>query len=392
MILQYVPSLKEWLYEAEADQMVSFGFNHIQLPPVQHLEEDSHSFTFKYRNGNAGPLIGIMAGMDKRMNLIGNGLLFQDLQAEVVKRNGMIVVFPPETLGKDGITGVTFLPDLDKWIPIKTPLPHIVYNRIPFRKSERHPAFTEAIDYLTALDIPVFNPAFLDKYQTFRLFSADTELCELMPDTILLSSVDKLYNFILKHQRIYLKPASSSRGNGIFRLRFENGQLEFTSHVSKLMYPNLEAFWEEHSRTLMARPYIAQKEVFPSKIKGNRFDFRVHAHDGSNGYEVTGIGVRQAQKQDLTTHLPNGGMLLPYDHFRSVRHDRFFAQIVPRIGKVLSSHLGYFGEFSLDAGVTEDGSYVIYEVNSKPMVFDEVHIEKKRVSAIADLFFRKSGF
>lgn len=392
MILHYDPRLKVWLYGAGADPRVSFGFNHIQLQAFQPLKEDSHSFTFKQKEGNAGPLIGIMAGMDKRMNLIGNGLLFQDLQAEVVKRNGMIVVFPPDTLGKDGMTGVTYLPDLNKWIPIKTPLPHIVYNRIPFRKSERHPAFTEAVDYFTALDIPVFNPAFLDKYQTFRLFSADSELRELMPETIQLCSLDELTGFILKHQRIYLKPASSSRGKGIFRLRSENGLLHFTSHESKLVYPNLEAFWEEHARTLKNRPYIAQKEVSPVKVKGNRFDFRVHAHDGSNGYEVTGIGVRQAKKQDLTTHLPNGGMLLPYDHFRSERHDRFFAQIVRRIGKVLSSHLGYFGEFSLDAGVMEDGSYVIYEVNSKPMVFDEVHIEKKRVSAMADLFFRKSGF
>ena len=84
--------------------------------------------------------------------------------------------------------------------------------------------------------------------------------------------------------------------------------------------------------------------------------------------------------------------MLPYIKVKTDRHDQFFDWAVKEIGQLLTEELGYFGEFSLDAGITEKGNYVIYEVNSKPMSFDEPKIEEKRISALVDLFFRKTGF
>ena len=142
MILKYDPQLKKWKHEAKADLDVSFGFNAIRLAPVlgTPMPENSHRFNLIDKNGNIGPLIGIMAGMSKKQKLSGNSGLFQALQAEVTKRNGMMVIFPPESVVKDGVTGVTFLQDLQKWIVVRCPLPHLVYNRVPLRRTETLPA------------------------------------------------------------------------------------------------------------------------------------------------------------------------------------------------------------------------------------------------------------
>lgn len=394
MILNYDPQLKEWKHKARADFDVSFGFNAIQLAPEQgtRMPENSHSFDLLVKNGNAGPLIGIMAGMSRKHKLSGNGGLFQALQAEVSKRNGMIVLFPPETLVKDGVTGITFLPNLQKWIPVKTPLPHVVYNRVPLRRTETLPAFLDAQAYLSALGIPFFNPSFINKQKLFELFATHEKLSDLIPESIQVESIDQLSAFLEQHRGIYAKPASSAKGKGIFRLRLENDHVEYVSHMHKQIFPSLEAFWEEGARKFLHHGYIAQKEVLPKTMDGKRFDFRVLALEGLNGYEVTGIGIRQSHKQELTTHLHNGGILMPYKNYQSDKHDQFFAEMVPHIGSVLTEHLGYFGEFSIDAGIREDGMYVIYEVNSKPMSFDEPIIEKKRISALTELFFRKAGF
>src|SRR5574342_991307 len=126
MILRFNSESKEWTHEARAEENISFGFNKIKVPAASgRLPENSHRFLLNNLNGTAGPLIGIMTAMSKKLALSGNGPLFHALQAEVSRRNGIVVVFPPETLVKDTITGVTFLPDLQKWIPIKTPLPHL---------------------------------------------------------------------------------------------------------------------------------------------------------------------------------------------------------------------------------------------------------------------------
>ena len=395
MILRYDSDLKEWKHEAKADQNISFGFNNVQVeatPSSSAMHENTHRFLLRNKDGNAGPLIGIMAAMSKKMALTGNGPLFKALHDEVVKRKGMIVVFPPETLTKDSISGVTFIPDIQKWIPVKTPLPHLVYNRVPFRKAEQIPAFSDAAKYLTAMGIPFFNPTFINKNKLYSLFVKHPLLQGLMPESIPVRTLNQLALFLDEHHGIYLKPASSSKGIGIFRLRKVSGQVEFFSHSQKQVYPSLNELWNVYSQILLKHEYIAQKEISPKPIAGNRFDFRVLAHDGKNGYQVTGIGIRQSKKQDLTTHLPKGGILLPYENFRNEKHDEFFTEIVKVIGELLTNELGYFGEFSIDAGVAQNGDYVIYEVNSKPMSFDEPEIEEKRIAILLDLFFRKTGF
>lgn len=395
MILRYDGNSKEWQHEARADEKISFGFNSIRVAATHSsspLHENTHRFLLKSKNGNTGPLIGIMTAMSRKMALSGNGRLFQTLQEEALKKKGMIVVFPPETLTKDSISGVTFLPDLKKWIPIKTPLPHLVYNRVPFRTAERFPAFSDAVEYLTAMGIPFFNPSFINKNKLYSLFTRHPLLQNFMPESIPVKTMIQLSSFLDEHRGIYLKPASSSKGIGIFRLRIVNDQVEFDSHSQQHVYRSLKELWKVKGQQLLKHEYIAQKEISPKGIDGNRFDFRVLAHDGHNGYEVTGIGIRQSKRQDLTTHLPNGGVMRPYEKFRNEKHDEFFARTVKIIGELLTNELGYFGEFSIDAGIAENNQYVIYEVNSKPMSFDEPDIEEKRISKLVNLFFRKSGF
>ncbi|MBT2678059.1 YheC/YheD family protein [Bacillus sp. ISL-35] len=394
MKLRYHTESKEWTHEAKAGGSISFGFNKIQIrsTPSSSVPQQTYPFTLKNKQGNCGPLVGIMTSMSKEMALAGNGALFKSLQEVLVKRNGMVVVFPPETVVKDGLTGVTFLPEANKWIPVKTPLPHLVFNRVPFRKAEQQQPFKDAVDYFSALGIPFFNPAFINKNKLYSIFARHDQLRKLMPESICVKTMIQLAAFLEKHQGIYLKPASSSKGIGIFRLRQRNGQIELESHSQRQVYPGMKEFWKAKYRQLLKHDYIAQKEIKPAAIGGKRFDFRVHAHDGLDGYEVTGIGIRQSEKLDLTTHVPNGGIVLPYIHVKNPRHDAFFAWAVKEIGHLLTEELGYFGEFSLDAGLTVEGDYAIFEVNSKPMSFDESQIEEKRIIALVDLFFRKSGF
>jgi hypothetical protein len=42
----------------------------------------------------------------------------------------------------------------------------------------------------------------------------------------------------------------------------------------------------------------------------------------------------------------------------------------------------------MDVGLTPDGNPFIFEVNSKPMVFDEKSIQKKRITQLVELFIK----
>ena len=148
----------------------------------------------------------------------------------------------------------------------------------------------------------------------------------------------------------------------------------------------------EWETILKEKNYLAQEEIKSRTYDGKRFDFRILAHAENDHYKVTGIGIRQSQKQEITTHIPSGGKLLPYQLLQTEDHDLFIQTIVEQIGQALSEQFGFFGEFSIDLGISQTGKYYIYEVNSKPMSFDENEIEERKIVHLCRLFLQLTGY
>ncbi|WP_121609700.1 YheC/YheD family endospore coat-associated protein [Mesobacillus foraminis] len=390
MKLYYDPWQEIWFQDGNNGK-INFGKNRMRVPDIQ----GSGKYCFEMLNleGNAGPLIGIMTSITSKGIVKGNRSLFKKLQSEALSKGGMTIVFPPEGLNGNQISGHTYLNDKSEWIPIVTPLPHVVYNRVPLRKTEESLAYSQASSLFQEWNIPFFNPSFINKYELYKFVSSHPMLAPLMPETILVNDMESLKDFFDRNKNIYLKPVLSSQGDGLYTLRLvKDNILELSSHTVKLEYSSFEDFWTAKSQKILDRHYIAQAEIIPALLDGSRFDFRIHAHDSPEGYKVTGVGIRLSKKQSLTTHVPNGGIVIPYERVRTKEHDKFFAWLVKEVGFLISRELGYFGEFSIDAGITERGNYVLYEVNSKPMSFDEEDIEQRKTSKIMELLFLKAGF
>ncbi|WP_066251904.1 YheC/YheD family protein [Neobacillus drentensis] len=345
------------------------------------------------KTNQAGPLIGIMSARTSNGSIGGNGPLFIELQKKLISLDGISFVFTPEDADTDFITGYTFLPDKNYWIKESFRYPDLVYNRVPFRNSEQNDQYQTFFSILKEKNIPFFNPCFIDKFELFELLKTHPFLQTFLPKTILIQKKVDLLTFLKRQRSIYLKPAQSSKGKGIFRLKFIGSskvQLEGIQHHAN--YQSFNHFWEKWGEQLLEQTYIAQEEILSAKYEGNRFDFRILAHAEDGEYMITGVGIRQSQQQNLTTHIPSGGRLLPYELLKTAEHDYFIQAIVPSIGKALSDRFGYFGEFSIDAGVSKTGQYYIYEVNSKPMSFDELEIEEKKIEQLCRLFLQLSNF
>lgn len=383
---------KKWFHN-DKDTAITFGKNKIHVPFAEQMNEPlCFSFYLKQKNHNAGPLIGIMTAERNDGSLAGNGPLFTSIQTEIIQKGGLSFVFTSETLKDNGADGYLYIPFEKKWISASFPLPHLVYNRIPFRKSENSLNTMNAFKKLKENKIPFFNPGFIDKYDLYCAALTHPEISFYFPETILIDHMS-LRTFFEKHNNLYLKPCISSKGSGIFRLRkIGKGNILFEEKNKKTVYSNLESFWKEWNQVFMKKKYLAQKEIIPFSNNGKRFDFRILAHSDAKNYQVTGVGVRQTKLDQLTTHLLNGGELIPYEQVRNTCHDQFIKDIVNLSGNLLSEKFGFFGEFSIDAGISATKQYYVYEINSKPMKFDEEEIESKRVENLCSLFFQLSGF
>ncbi|MEH7180789.1 YheC/YheD family endospore coat-associated protein [Neobacillus vireti] len=342
-------------------------------------------------NNSVNPVIGILTARKKDGSIAGNGPLFMEIQKRLISLNGISFVFTLEGVHEEVIEGFSFNPEENSWKKITAPYPDLVYNRIPFRKAEIKG--TEFFSSLKDKNIPFFNPGFIDKYELYDLFRSHPFLHSYIPATIPAVQKPILSSFLGKFRSIYLKPAQSARGNGIFKLEIDSHKQVHLKGLKKAeLFLTFDHFWMKYEHELIEKNYLAQEEIKPSLYDGKRFDFRILAHAKYDHYIVTGVGIRQSQEQDLTTHIPTGGRLLPYELLQTEDHDQFIVTIVEHIGKALSAQYGFFGEFSIDAGISQSGQYYIFEVNSKPMSFDEDEIEARKIEHLCRLFLQLTGF
>jgi glutathione synthase/RimK-type ligase-like ATP-grasp enzyme len=362
---------------------------------IPHLKEGLNDpcFDLHLKNNQAGPLIGIMTAKKQDGSIAGNGQLFREMQKKLISLHGISFIFTPEGMQEDIINGFVYLPAQKDWIKIKMPFPDLVYNRVPFRGAEQAESFRTALAIFQKKNIPFFNPCFIDKYESYLLFQNHPILQKFLPKTQLIHHQSDIQSFLEKYQSVYLKPALSAKGKGIFRMN-QLAQSEICLEGLSIheIHPNIQSIWNKWKTTLLGKKYMVQEEVHSALYDGKRFDFRILAHAKNNGYQVTGIGIRQSQNQELTTHVTNGGTILSYDLLRSKEHDQFIKTLVQQIGKALSEKFGFFGEFSIDAAISISGKYYIFEVNSKPMSFDEEEIENKRLNQLCLLFFQMTHF
>ena len=386
---------REWMSLTKNEQFTMGKTNDVLAGCLSfpHINE-TPSFELHLKENNLGPLIGILTVLKADGSLAGNGSLFVKIQQELLRKGGISVVFTPEGLKKNDLTGYLYWVEKQKWVKVLSPLPHVVYNRIPSRSAENSPQVQTVLNQLMKLDIPYFNPHFLDKSLLYSSLSRK-HLVEYLPETILITSKETLSSFLAEKGNLYLKPSFSSQGIGIYRVQTTKQQQIILEGINeKMVYSTIDEFWLEWSNRLISQKYIAQEEIISSKINGHRFDLRILAHSLGRGqrYLVTGVGIRQSKSQEITTHLARGGTIVPYEMIQSIEHDHFIEKVVQDCGKILTEEFGFFGEFSIDATQTEQGHYYIFEINSKPMSFDEDTIEIKRMDHLCKLFFQLAGF
>ena len=384
-----------WYQSHSADPVtITMGANQriIRFAP---LKQENIHFDLGLKNGHIGPLIGILTARKTNGTLAGNGTLFIGIQKKLISLDGISFIFTLDGVKDEFIEGYIFLPAKNHWAKLRFPYPDLVYNRIPFRKAEQNIEYQNFFLTLKEKNIPFFNPCFIDKYELYCLLENHSAMKTYLPKTILANDKLTLSTFLKKHKSIYLKPAQSSRGKGIYRLKLvtePQSQVILEGVKEAITFHSLDYFWEEWGNVLQEKHYLLQEEIKSLRYEGKRFDFRILVHADGDEYTVTGVGLRQSQDQEITTHIPLGGKLLPYQVLQTDKHDQFIQTAVKHIGKALTEEFGFFGEFSIDAGISESGDYYLYEVNSKPMSFDEIEIEERKIEQLSRLFFQLTDF
>lgn len=343
-----------------------------------------------------GPIIGILtAGNGK--TFMGNRENFKDIFLSGKRLGALVYVFTPSGINwsKKYIIGFLYNVKKESWTEHILPFPNVIYNRIPTRKLEQQPATREVLSRLCTLDnVTLFNRRFFNKYRLFSILEETKQIQHLLPETKKLDSFHRLKALADRHPILYLKPVLGKAGEGIMRLERKESHWRLrqvrNQRADTRTFSSLEKVWRYIRKRVRQRRYLIQQGIPLARYQGRPFDVRVLVQkNGAGNWSVTGIGIRRAGANSITTHVPRGGSIhstekvLP--HLFQERAEEVLSKIhetALTIAHVLAEKVDHLAEMSMDLGLTAEGELWFFEANAKPEKFDEPKIRRTSLNNI----------
>ncbi|MED3780169.1 YheC/YheD family protein [Heyndrickxia sporothermodurans] len=366
-----------------------------ELLPLSAEKTDSSlvKINVKKNGCRIGPLVGILTSKTKDGDVIGSKDVFISIQKQLQLCGGLSFIYTMEDCNEQFIDGTFFVEEENSWFKASFPYPNIIYNRLSARSDEKSEQFINHTNKLNHHQIFFFNPSFIDKYSMYQLFSKNPLLHPLLPSTRLIKEKEDLLEFLEAYSIIYLKPTIRSQGKGIFHIKREEDATFICKNAKKTYtFSSFIELWSFIEKAIQKNSYIAQVDIESAKISENKYDYRILSHYVNDEYQLTGVGIRVAEAGKITTHLSKGRSIFPYEKVKKKSLEKVFHWIIQECGKTLSKEYGNFAEFTIDMGRDQSGKLWIYEVNSKPMSFDEEDIEKKRIKNLIQIFYNQTIF
>ncbi|MEW4326432.1 YheC/YheD family protein [Rossellomorea marisflavi] len=349
---------------------------------------DSYAFPIGSPKGGVIPLIGILADKDRANRYRGNFELFKTLQEIIQDAGAMCFVFSPGDIECNTVSGIAFSDTLDRWVTCHFPLPNVIYNRVPTPAGEQNEAFLNVTSWSKDHKIPFFNPHFFNKWEIYQILREREELRPHLPATEQIRNSVHLKEFLTEHKQIYIKHSLSSKGKGIRKVEVhEDGRVICRSIKKIEHFSSAERLAHAYPEWFREKDWIVQEAIQCRSLNGHRYDYRVLVLSSEEGFSVTGIGVRMSHRQEVTTHVPSGGTIISLDDVAKEDTKLMLASIMKICGETLTESLGFIGEFSADIAPRKEEGFVLFEINSKPMIFDELDIETTRRKKLVDTFF-----
>ena len=332
-----------------------------------------------------GPLIGIFtAGFTSSMlRPIGErSLFFSKLLSTEKKVGAYAFIFGANHINwEDGtIEGFMFT---DKgWCKKLLPFPHVVYDRLPNRRTEQHRLLKETREKMQKqYMIPWYNPGFFNKWEIHQKLSLEENLSDFLPETYNNLSITLLEELLSKYPFLYLKPSSGSLGLGVFKIIYNKEEGHYycrykdDEQKNRLQrFTSLEKMLGYVLKNKDIKNYIVQQGIPLIKVDDSTVDFRVHTNKDENGlWHVSAIAGKLSGKGSVTTHANSGGVVRTVEEIFTDKEEvisikKKLSHAALLLSEAIDRHLpGFIGEIGFDFGIdNNEGNVWLFEANSKP--------------------------
>ncbi|MCM3690303.1 YheC/YheD family protein [Neobacillus niacini] len=332
---------------------------------------------------NIGPLVGIFtAGFTPFPHRpIGDRTNFFSKLLSVKTNVGAIpFVFGEKHINwENGTISGNFYHD-NHWQSIEVPFPHVIYDRIPNRKSERNPKLVKVKetlqkDYL----IPWYNPGFFSKLDIYERLQQDHTVAVYLPETHPFTSFSLIEDMLSKYGHVYLKPINGSLGLGVHQILYDKTQDEYYCRyqdregVNRLRkFSSLEGLFQTVLANRNLDKMLVQQGIHLLRQEQRPIDFRIHTNkDDAGVWHVTALAAKLAGQGSVTTHARSGGEVKTVSELFQLDDLKLYTEKLVNAALLLSKSIsnnmeGIIGEIGFDLGIDKHGDVWLFEANSKP--------------------------
>lgn len=277
------------------------------------------------------------------------------------------------------IDALTF--DGDSWLPLRTPIPPVVYDRY-FSPQGKVKAAKEFRSFLKENSIEFTTPHELVRLsinkRKFNRFLEKHKIPCLRTVGFDKLSEEILQSMLGENGTLYLKPIAGMKGMNIAVVE-KLASDRYLLHLSSEEVLTLETscLLETLQQTGRFRRYIVQPNANAHLFEGSPFFIRVLVQNQCDGkYAVTGMLARVGARKAWTAVPCEGERAIPLpdleDYYRDTYHKNILEERnnIERICLQCCYHLheefGDFAEMAFDVILTRDRGPAILEANSKP--------------------------
>ncbi|WP_438421525.1 YheC/YheD family endospore coat-associated protein [Bacillus siamensis] len=329
-----------------------------------------------------GPLIGIFtAGFTSSTQrpFRDRTSFFTKLLSLHEQANGYCFVFGAHQINWEEGTVQALIYKENSWKRADVPLPNVVYDRLPSRKTEKVPLLQQTkYRLMNDYQIPWFNPQFFNKWDIHKLLEKNSLTASLLPKTILQPNAEAIETLCSTFDTVFIKPADGTLGTGIYKLKKTDAgfSVKYTNEEKTVVtadYADAASFMKSFEENNDPSAFLLQQGIDLIRLDGRPVDFRVHTNKNAEGkWTVTAIAAKISGRNSITTHLANGGEVrtlaeLYGDPKERVGMIRKLSKAALAVSRVLNEHIeGFIGEIGFDLGVDEAGKVWMFEANSRP--------------------------
>ncbi|WP_421384050.1 YheC/YheD family protein [Bacillus salacetis] len=267
------------------------------------------------------------------------------------------------------------------WETHVVPLPNVIYDRLPNRRSEKKQGYQDIKARLQKeYGIPWYNPGFFNKLDVFERLENDEGAIRYLPETHAFQSFSQIERMMSKYGHVFIKPKNGSLGLGVHQFTFdrdtEDYLCRFQDKGGKNRLIKSSSFEKLLQRVIPAKVLnrmLIQQGIHLIKSEGRAVDFRVHTNKDENGeWQVSAIAAKVAGEGSVTTHLHNGGKVkslqeLFTDPEQCERTNEKLRKAAISLSSALERNMeGFIGEIGFDFGIDTLGRVWLFEANSKP--------------------------